>query len=298
MGLALGPPVHHPPGPGLRAVAQPPPPGPHRHHRDPAAVPRQHLDLPGPAPTVTAHPHPVHAGVAMAQCSTSSTRCDRWAWSPSPPVRSTANRTRVRHREAVLVARHRLHHHRPVVPGQPSELLGHQCRLEGPLPLRGPRAASRSPRTARAGVGAGWRHPAGGGLHDVDGIGPEEGGGDRRHLGHHQLAGEGVADEHHPAVLGPGHAAPAGGDGPGPSSIRAGGRSAASSDGVRLTGPPSGVPSGPSGVPGVGSVPGPTTGCPPRRSLGGDANSAPSAAGPSPPPGTGGSVRRPIDPGL
>jgi hypothetical protein len=49
---------------------------------------------------------------------------------------------------------------------------------------------------------------------DVDGVGAEEGGGLGCHLGQYPLTRKGMADEHHPTIVGPGHTATAGRDRP------------------------------------------------------------------------------------
>ena len=69
------------------------------------------------------------------------------------------------------------------------------------------------PAAARSGVGASPLHPVGRGVDDLHGIRSQERCRLSRHLGDHPFTWQGMPDEDHPSVLGPGHATPAGGDG-------------------------------------------------------------------------------------
>ena len=105
--------------------------------------------------------------------------------------------------------------HLAVHSGQPAQLLDHQRRLQTALGRQGDVLEVASPAPARAGMGTGRRHTIRRRLDHLDGVGPEERGGGPGDLGHHPFAGQRVADEHHPPVVGPGHAAAAGRDGTG-----------------------------------------------------------------------------------
>ncbi len=70
-----------------------------------------------------------------------------------------------------------------------------------------------SPTAPRSRVRAPRLHPIGRRFDDLHRICAQERGRLGRHLGDHPLTRQGVPDEDHPSVLGPGHAAPAGGDG-------------------------------------------------------------------------------------
>src|SRR5664280_632951 len=80
------------------------------------------------------------------------------------------------------------------------------------------RAAGPTADTPVSPAGSGmraWRlDPVSRRFEDVDGVGAEERGGLGCHLGQYPLARKGMADEHHPTVVGPGHTATAGRDRP------------------------------------------------------------------------------------
>ena len=92
----------------------------------------------------------------------------------------------------------------------PAQLLGYPERLEAPLGAQLHVLVIAAATAPGPGVGTGRRHPVGRGVEDLDGVGPQVRRGGGGHPGPHPLAGQGMADEHDPAVGGPGHTAAAG----------------------------------------------------------------------------------------
>ncbi len=110
---------------------------------------------------------------------------------------------------------HLFDHYRPLVPRQPPQLLGHQGSLQRPLGRHRHMLEVAPPASIRSGMGT-WRcHPIWRCLEDLHRIGPEEGGGLTGDVGQYPFTGQGVPHKHHPAVVGPGHAPTAGGNGVG-----------------------------------------------------------------------------------
>ncbi len=120
----------------------------------------------------------------------------------------------------------------PAAPTQAGGVTGNRLHLDGPLQSRQALQLFRNAEGLQAalcpevhvlevaaatapgpGVRARGLDAVGGGGQDLDGVGPQVGGGVGRHPGPDPLAGEAVPDEDHLAVGGPGHAAPAGRDG-------------------------------------------------------------------------------------
>jgi hypothetical protein len=109
--------------------------------------------------------------------------------------------------EASLVARDCINRDVDVETSDPAELLADHRSLQPPLGIQAGVLPVAAAATARPRVGA-WRHdPVGGGLLDLDGVGPGKAGGRLRHGGANALAGQGVPDENDDArIILPGHA--------------------------------------------------------------------------------------------
>ncbi len=106
-----------------------------------------------------------------------------------------------------------LHLDRMLDARHPAQLLGHPERLEAALRAQLDVLVVAPPAATGPGVGARGRHPIRGRFENFDGVGPKVGLRGGGHAGPHPLAGQGMADEHDPAVRGSGHAAAAGGGG-------------------------------------------------------------------------------------
>ncbi len=215
VGTAPCPTVDHQTRIDDRRVDQDPPTGLHRDQSRPPTGGGGHLDVVGPSPQgptdpdlvelvggqrTTRHrldvvgPVPVESHLAGA--------IDGEAH-PGPPSQSVGS------------AGHLLDHHCPVDPGQPPELFDHQILLQLPLGREGNVLPVAPPAPTGTGQWTGRLDPVDRRLEHLDGIGTQERGGLRGDLGHDPLSGQGVTDEHHSSVSGPGHATAAGRDGTG-----------------------------------------------------------------------------------
>ena len=112
-------------------------------------------------------------------------------------------------------ARYLLDDHLGIDGGDAPKLLGHELGLQAALGGEVDVLPVAASAASGSGVGTGWFHPIGRGLEDLDRVGSEERGGLGGDGGDDPLAGKGVTNEHDPSVVGPSHAAAAGGDGTG-----------------------------------------------------------------------------------
>ncbi len=114
--------------------------------------------------------------------------------------------------QSVGCARNLLHGDLEIGAGDAPKLLGDEVGLQSPLGTKVDVLPITATATTRSGVATRWLHPVGGGIEDLDRIGPEKGGRLRSDQRHHPFTGECVADEHDASVFGPGDATAAGGD--------------------------------------------------------------------------------------